>query len=61
MATILSFRPSQRSSGAAAHSGARPPAQIVFFPGIRYERWTEEAAKPKKAKRTRRDKIELQD
>lgn len=35
-------------------------AEIVFFPGIRYERWTEEP-KPVKKSRRRRDRLKLDD
>lgn len=64
MATILSFKPVARSSRSSMVSGAissdGTPAQIVFFPGVRYERWNE-PAKPHKKKRARRDKINLKD
>lgn len=59
MATILSFRPSDPHRGSPRPSQAHP-AEIVFFPGVRYERLSE-APKPAKRRRTRRDKIELQD
>lgn len=40
MATILEFRcPSSRTTPASAAPGAT--AEIVIFPGIRYERWPE--------------------
>ena len=60
MASILSFRPSQRAG--AAHTGSGASAEIVFFPGVRYERWADEAPDAKAKKRSRRrDKLELQD
>lgn len=42
---------------------AAAPAEIVFFPGVRYERWKEEAAMPAKPRRKakKRDKIILKD
>ena len=64
MATILEFRASPRIGGLAmiATREARASAEIVFFPGVRYERVEEELppAKPKKSKR-RRDQLELED
>lgn len=60
MATIYEFRTGARTSSLVARmSGAS--AEIVFFPGVRYERYdekTEQAEKPKRKTR-RRDKIEL--
>jgi|CXWK01.1.fsa_nt_gi hypothetical protein len=60
MATILSFKPSARSAQGSAAASHGVPAEIVFFPGVRYERWNE-PVKPQKKKRTRRDKINLKD
>ncbi len=60
MATILSFKPATRSAVSSAVSGHGIPAEIVFFPGVRYERWGE-PAKPQKKKRAKRDKINLKD
>ena len=60
MATILEFRQAQTHS-ASQRRGGRTPAEIVFFPGVRYERRDEApASKPKKRAR-RRDKLELND
>jgi hypothetical protein len=61
MATILEFRSAPRPAPAsqfAMESGQM--AEIVFFPGIRYERAEEE--KTTKPKRTRRqhDTIEIE-
>lgn len=62
MATILSFKPSTRDAGSTPPPAVRRAGEIVLFPGVRYERWGEpQAAKPKKARRSCRDKIELQD
>ena len=59
MATILEFPRHQRLS-AVDRRGVMPAAEIVFFPGVRYERWeTHPAAKAKK-RQPRRDKIELE-
>jgi hypothetical protein len=61
MATILEFRQGQRTLG-AQRRGATMPAEIVFFPGVRYERWEEPTSAPKTKKRARRrDRIEIDD
>ncbi len=62
MATIIEFRQGLRPA-ALPRSIANAQAQIVFFPGVRYERWAEEvSAEPaKKRARRRRDKIVLDD
>lgn len=66
MATILSFKPSVRSGAAMTIARAAGiSAEIVFFPGVRYERWAHEppmpaAAKPQRRTK-RRDKLELDD
>jgi hypothetical protein len=60
MATILEFRPVQKA-GRSMRNGHDTPAEIVFFPGVRYERWDEAVAvKPRKRAR-RRDRLELND
>ena len=53
MATIVEFRsPLRRAPTPSAMKGGS--ADIVIFPGVRYEHQSEpEAAKPKKSKRTR--------
>lgn len=57
MATIIVF-----NSGPRVGAGRRPPyaqpAEIVFFPGIRYERWGEENG-PSRSQRRVRDRIDL--
>ena len=64
MATVFEFRtstPARRSaSNSSGSSGST--AEIVFFPGVRYERW-EEASQEDKPKRKpkKRDKLELRD
>lgn len=61
MANILEFRQGQRASG-AHRNGLSQPAEIVFFPGVRYERWEETPPAPAAKKRARRrDRIELDD
>jgi hypothetical protein len=61
MATILEFRsvPRPAAASALAAAGAGVSADIVFFPGVRYERHDEGDAKPKKGK-PRRDTLELE-
>ena len=62
MATILSFKSSQRPSVASILRAAGMSAEIVLFPGVRYERWAEVPRDTKPAKRAkRRDKLELED
>ena len=63
MATILEFRAHQsRSSSAAGRLAAGAGAEIVFFPGVRYERWSDEPQQKPRAKKTRRrDTLELED
>jgi hypothetical protein len=46
MATILSFRASERSRSIAPAGGA----EIIIFPGIRYEYWAPADAEPKRTK-----------
>lgn len=56
MASILEFKRSLTSAKAhTAADAARGPADIVLFPGVRYERMTEEPAPaPKQRSRARR-------
>jgi hypothetical protein len=56
MATILEFKIAPRPSAASvlAAYGAGQSAEIVFFPGVRYERQIEQpGTKPRKPKYTR--------
>lgn len=60
MAHILDFNlhASKACRSAAQRTGAGS-AEIVIFPGVRYERW-DEGASPRGARRTKqRDRIEL--
>ncbi len=64
MATILAFKTSQRLAAVPliAVRGPGAPAEIVFFPGVRYERWADAPHDAKAGKRARRrDKLELKD
>lgn len=62
MATILAFRAhgmkSQSGLPRAAHVA---PAEIVIFPGIRYERWEETPSQPRSRRARPRDEILLED
>jgi hypothetical protein len=64
MATVLEFRyPAQtRAYARSNRNGRTTSAEIVLFPGVRYERW-EEASQEMKPKRKpkKRDKLELRD
>jgi hypothetical protein len=64
MATILEFRAGcVRGSHSARLQGSS--AEIVIFPGIRYERWKEgetpAPAQPKIKRQRHRDTLELED
>lgn len=63
MATILEFRAqSSKSSTVAGRLVVGAGAEIVFFPGVRYERWSEELpVRPKGKKIGRRDTLDLED
>ena len=43
MAKILAFRTGElkRGEGGLAR---KPPGQVILFPGVRYERWNDEAS-----------------
>lgn len=61
MASILEFRSlTANAKPRSAAEGTRGPADIVLFPGVRYERMAEDAAPEQKPRRaTRRDRLEL--
>ncbi|MBY0559461.1 hypothetical protein [Hyphomicrobium sp.] len=62
MATIIAFKtaPKPTTASVLAAYGAGQSAEIVFFPGVRYERHGEERAdKPKKPRQSRRDTLDL--
>ncbi|MCC7252354.1 hypothetical protein [Hyphomicrobium sp.] len=64
MASILEFRqPAFGCRQGTARREGRGSADIVLFPGVRYERWTEtssDTAKPRRRAR-RRDHLDLDD
>jgi hypothetical protein len=62
MATILEFP--ARASGAQASVDrvvGQNAGEVVIFPGVRYERPTEAAAKPRARRARQRDRLELDD
>ncbi len=64
MASILEFRPPVfEGRQEAARREQAGPADIVLFPGVRYERWTDSAPEPAKPRRRarRRDHLNLDD
>lgn len=64
MASILEFRRSPfRYRPLIDQRGANSSADIVLFPGVRYERWSEEeaASKPRSRRSRRRDRLDLED
>ncbi len=62
MATILEFRTSFDESAPRPRRRKARSAEIVIFPGIRYERWNDgEAAPDTKRASTTRDVLKLVD
>lgn len=64
MASILEFRPPEfEGRREVARREPAGPADIVLFPGVRYERWAEGAPEPAKPRRRarRRDHLDLDD
>lgn len=53
MATILQFKPQSRSTPAAARARA---AEIVLFPGVRYDRRADDEPPARKKPRPRRQR-----
>lgn len=66
MAKILNFRSAEFRTGEGASRREGDSAEVILFPGIRYERWSEAGvgvptavAATKDACRTSRDVLEL--
>lgn len=59
MATILKFR--VRTTRKRSTGGARQPrsAEIVIFPGVRYERWDDGQGRAKTRRRVKRDMLTI--
>lgn len=61
MGLILNFKEhASRSCGKAARVSIAGSAEIVIFPGVRYERWDDEADGGQR-RVAKRDRIELPD
>jgi hypothetical protein len=62
MAQILSFRTPEYRSSESASVRVGVAAEVIIFPGVRYERWDEAHAVPiasVEERRTSRDVLEL--
>jgi hypothetical protein len=62
MAQILSFRTQEYRSSEGTSPRTGVPAEVIIFPGVRYERWDEAHAVPLTSgeeRRTSRDVLEL--
>jgi hypothetical protein len=60
MAQILSFRTPESKTGTALRKGC--PAEVIVFPGVRYERWSdgeETSSAAGDQRRAHRDVLEL--
>lgn len=61
MGLIVNFSDhASRGLGKAARTGIAGSAEIVIFPGVRYERWEDEV-ETDAHRATKRDRIELSD
>jgi len=60
MAQILSFRTPELRSDDGPDRHRERSAEVILFPGVRYERW-EDAAQAAEPRRAMRDVIELAD
>lgn len=64
MAMIIDFKAGSARIGGGGLRTAAGSAEIVLFPGVRYERMSDEpaaASKPASRSRKKRDKLELED
>jgi hypothetical protein len=62
MATILDFRSAaERPRGRHGRVRSASSAEVVLFPGVRYERWDDAPAPAKKRGRRSRDTIDIND
>ena len=53
MATILEFRASKEKPQRKIRRRSRRTAEIVIFPGVRYERWADNTPPPTPKRRRR--------
>lgn len=61
MAQILNFRTPEYRSGQTAGRHEDQSAEVILFPGVRYERLSEESASGRDQRSSHRDVIELAD
>jgi len=56
MADILAFRQREHTDRAPRRRSRKASAEIIIFPGVRYERWSDEPTtpKPKRGRQGRR-------
>lgn len=60
MAHILDFNAhASKACRRASHRGSSGSAEIVIFPGVRYERWDDTSNARGKRRSKQRDRIEL--
>jgi hypothetical protein len=60
MATILDFPEMQVPARRRPARRGKPPAEIILFPGVRYERWDEASAEAEASRSTViRDRLQL--
>jgi hypothetical protein len=66
MAKILTFHPGELRRDESGVPGAGATAEVIVFPGVRYERWDEASEQPrhessakKQARDRHRDVLEL--
>lgn len=63
MAHIVDFRAHALKYGSPRHSNRHrvQSAEIVIFPGVRYERWDDGQSGPARKGKKKRDRIDLPD
>lgn len=61
MALILDFNAHASKACRRAADHTAGSAEIVIFPGVRYERWEDSAANRAKRRAKQRDRLELPD
>ena len=62
MALILDFNAhAAKSCDVASRVNFVGSAEIVIFPGVRYQRWNDDGSEPKESCIVERDRIELPD
>ncbi len=60
MATILEFRATAKQN-ASGNTATRGGAEVIIFPGVRYERWEEPAPQKRTRAKPKRDRMEIPD